>query len=162
MTEHGRSCIATGSPPWLPSFIGVVPQACLAHSVAPATDPEETLILGEACSHTVTHTLHGPKRAHVLHIAELLEQIKETGIAVNTEKHMAEAYVAGKACLLVFATHLFVVAYVHAQQLQTDARFVYAKETAYPHESRTVRFVRMLDLTVVLGTYVYMYVYAHV
>lgn len=114
MTEHGRSCIATASPPWLPSFIGAVPQACLAHSVAPATDLEETLILGEACSHTVTHTLHGPKRAHVLHIAELLAQIKENGIAVNPEKHMAEAYVAGKVCLIVSATNLFVVAYVHA------------------------------------------------
>jgi len=50
----------------------------------------------------------------VLHIAELLAQIKENGIAVNPEKHMAEAYVAGKVCLIVSATNLFVVAYVHA------------------------------------------------
>jgi len=86
-----------------------------------------------------------------LRFAELLEKMKATGIEEAPEKQTADADVAGQGCLLVFALNLFVFSYVHPLQLGTDARFVYAADVALPHESHTVRFVRVLDLIAVLG-----------
>ena len=58
---------------------------------------------------------------------------------------------SGQACLLVFGAQKIVFAVVHTGQLLSVARFVSCPDQPLPHESLTLRWVRVLDILCSLG-----------
>ena len=58
---------------------------------------------------------------------------------------------SGQACLLVFGAQKIVFAGVHTGQLLSVARFVLCPDRPLPHESLTLRWVRVLDMLCSLG-----------
>ena len=62
----------------------------------------------------------------------------------------ALAGAAGQFLVLFFGMQIFVFAGIHAHQLLMDTRFVNAQHAPQPHESLTLRVVRLLDFLVSL------------
>ena len=53
---------------------------------------------------------------------------------------------SGQACLLLFGVHMLVFAGIHCDQLLSEARFVPFPDRLLPHDSLTLRCVRVLDV----------------
>lgn len=85
-----------------------------------------------------------------MRFAGLLHGMKAAGIDAHPHNHTPEAYAAGQAALLLFSINMMTVAIGHGGQLATEERFVYEPNAAHPHESGTLRFVRLLDFVVMV------------
>jgi hypothetical protein len=89
-----------------------------------------------------------PAPAQKRRFAKVLESIKSSGVEAHPEAATAEAHLAGQACLLLYGLNMLFVGRIHLALLVSDARFVSAADEPRPHEPRTLRGVRVLDVLV--------------
>ena len=82
-------------------------------------------------------------------LGKVLDGLKTAGLEATPETN--EAHLASQACLVIFALYMLFVGLIHCEQLLSDARFVTEAEEPRPHEPRSLRIVRVLDVLVVFS-----------
>ena len=80
-------------------------------------------------------------------IAHVLESVKTAGLEDRPERETADG-IAARAILVLTACNSLLSTRTHLEHLMSDARFVTEAEECGPHESRTLRVVRVLDVSV--------------
>jgi len=84
-------------------------------------------------------------------LANVLESLKSAGQEAHPSLETTDSWTAARAIVIVFALDMLSVAPTHWAHVMSDARFVTEAEEPRPHESRTLRVVRVLDVSVVVS-----------
>jgi hypothetical protein len=81
------------------------------------------------------------------YLANVLESVKVAGLDTHPERETADR-IAARAMLVLTACNNLLSTRTHLEHLMSDARFVTEAEERRPHETRTLRIVRVLDVSV--------------
>ena len=84
-------------------------------------------------------------------LANVLESAKAGGLEALPELETTDSWTAARATLVLTALNFLSVAPTHCEHAMSDARFVTEAEEPRPHESRTLRLVRVLDVVVIFS-----------
>ena len=85
-------------------------------------------------------------------IAHVLESVKTAGLEDRPERETADR-IAARAILVLTACNSLLSTRTHLEHLMSDARFVTEAEECGPHESRTLRVVRVLGCGWLCGSH---------
>jgi len=80
-------------------------------------------------------------------LANVLESVKSAGLEAHPERETADG-IAARALLVLTACNNLLSTRTHLQHLMSDACFVTEAEGRRPHKTRTLRVVRVLDVSV--------------
>jgi hypothetical protein len=82
-------------------------------------------------------------------LANVLESVKAGGLEAHPDLETTDSWTAARASVVLTAFNMLSVAPTHWEHVMSDARFVTEAEVPRPHESRTLRLVRLLDVVVI-------------
>lgn len=121
--------------------LGPVPTGCSAMQVLPAAGAVHAPVSPSRRGCGPSESGHDP--AHRQPWASNLR-----GYVKSLKRDPLDAALAagsGQACLFLFAMQTFVFSIIHAGQLLAETRFVNAANSPLPHDSLTLRWVRVID-----------------